>query len=54
MKNKLDLHYIKTCKKSNFFNTDQGVFSWLTFIRILINSLNLRFVLIFVDESTFK
>ena len=54
MKNKLGLHYIKTCKKSNFLNTHEGVFSCLTFIKILIKSLILGFEIIYVDESTFK
>ena len=54
LKNKLGLHYIKTCKKSNFLNTHKGVFSCLYFIKVLIKSLILGFELIFVDESTFK
>ena len=61
MKNKLGLHYLKTCKKSNFLNTDKGIlntdkgiFSCFSFIKILIKSLILGFELIFVDESTFK
>ena len=54
MKNKLGLHYIKTCKKSNFLNTHEGVFSCLTFIKILVKSLILGFEIIYVDESTFK
>ena len=35
MKNKLGLHYIKTCKKSNFLDTYEGVFSCLSFIKNL-------------------
>ena len=54
MKNKLGLHYIKTCKKSNFLNTHEGIFSCMAFIKILIKAVILGFELIFVDESTFK
>ena len=54
MKNKLGLHYNKTCKKSSFLNTQEGIFSCLTFIKIMIKSLILCFELILVDESTFK
>ena len=54
MKNKLRLHYIQTCKKSNFLNTDEGKYSCFAFIKILIKALILGFELISVDESTFK
>ena len=54
MKNKLGLHYVQTCKKSNFLNTDEGKYSCFAFIKILIKALILGFELIFVDESTFK
>ena len=54
MKNKLGLHYIKTCKKLNFLNTHEGIFSCMAFIKILIKAVTLGFELIFVDESTFK
>ena len=54
IKNKLGLHYVQTCKKSNFLNTDEGKYSCFAFIKILIKALILGFELIFVDESTLK
>lgn len=54
MKDKLGLHCLKTCKQSNFLNTDEGIFACFSFIKILIKSLILGFELIYVDESTFK
>ena len=54
MKKKLGFHYLKTCKKSNFLKTDQGIFSCLTFIKIIYKSLFAGFDLIFIDESTVK
>ena len=54
IKNKLGYHYLKTCKKSNFLKTDLGIFSCLTFIKIIYKSLVNGFDLIFVDESTVR
>lgn len=54
IKNKLGFHYLKTCKKSNFLNTDEGIFCCLAFIKVIYKSLIAGFELIFLDESTVK
>lgn len=54
IKNKLNYHYIKTCKKSNFLQTHLGIFSSLGFIKLVIKSLKIGYDLIYVDESTIK
>ena len=51
MKNKLGLHYVQTCKKYNFLNTNEEKYSCFTFIKFLIKALILGFELIIFDES---
>ena len=54
IKKKLGLHYLKTTLKSNFLNTNEGIYYSLCFIKTFIRCISQGYEIIFVDESSIK
>jgi hypothetical protein len=54
IRHKLGFRYLRTCKKSNYLITQQGIFSSLCFIKIFVKCLIKGFDFIFIDESSIQ
>lgn len=52
IRHKLDYHYLKTTKKSNYLITYNGISASLVFIKVIIKCLKKGFQFIYIDESS--